>query len=318
MMQEQVAIGIDIGGTNTVVGLITAEGKCLAEECVRTWDFPRLEDFIERTLAIARERCKALGVTAAGVGIGVPTGNPENGTFHASNLPWKGVVPVVDLFRARFGVPVFVVNDAKAALLGEMTYGAAKGMKHFVVITLGTGLGCGIVLNGELVYGHDGFAGELGHTIVFPGGRACGCGRRGCLETYVSATGIKRTAIELLATEIDESPLRELAPACIGSKLIDEAAMQGDPIAVKTLRRAGEVLGLALANLVAIVRPEAIFLQGGAARAGACFHDAVRQAMEENLLFLYKGKVQVLCSALPDGATIGASALVWRAARQAV
>ncbi|MDR1414316.1 MAG: ROK family protein [Odoribacteraceae bacterium] len=310
--QQQVAVGIDIGGTNIMIGLITATGERLVEEGIRTWDFPRVEDLIERVHAIATGRAADLGAAIAGVGIGVPTGNSDDGTFHASNLPWKGVVPVVALFRARFGVPVFVVNDAKAALLGEMTYGAARGMRHFVVVTLGTGLGCGIVLNGELVYGHDGLAGELGHTIVVPGGRACGCGRRGCLETYVSATGIKRTAFELMATEVEDSPLREIPFSSLGSKAIDEAAGQGDPIAMKTLRAAGEMLGLALANLVAVVRPEAIFLQGGAARAGACFHEAIRRSMEENLLFLYKGKVAVLPSALPDGATIGASALVWR------
>ncbi|MDR1274652.1 MAG: ROK family protein [Odoribacteraceae bacterium] len=312
-MQEQVAIGIDIGGTNTVIGLITAGGKCLAEECIKTEEYPLMEDFIERIHAIGRERSAALNLSLAGVGIGVPTGNSDNGTFNASNLPWRGVIPVAALFRERFNLPVFVVNDAKAAVLGEMSYGGARGMKDFVIITLGTGLGCGIVINGELVHGHDGFAGELGHTIVTPGGRACGCGRRGCLETYASATGIKRTAIELLATEIDDSPLRKIPFADIGSKMIAEAAGQGDPIAIKTLRYTGEVLGLALANLVAIIRPEAIFLQGGAARAGAHFHDAVNRAMDENLLFLYKGKISTRCSAFSNGATVGAAALVWRA-----
>jgi glucokinase len=310
-MQEQVVIGIDIGGTNTVIGLITAEGKCLAEESLKTAEYPLMEDFIKQIHAIGRERSAALNVTLAGVGIGVPTGNSDSGTFNASNLPWTGVIPIVALFRDRFRLPVFVVNDAKAAVLGEMTHGGAKGMKDFVVITLGTGLGCGIVINGELVHGHDGFAGELGHTIVIPGGRACGCGRRGCLETYASATGIKRTAIELLATEIDDSPLRDVPLSSLGSKIIAETAAQGDPLAIKTLRYTGEVLGLALANLVAIIRPEAIFLQGGAARAGAHFHDAVNRAMDENLLFLYKGKISTRCSTLSNGATIGAAALVW-------
>ncbi|MDR0766309.1 MAG: ROK family protein [Odoribacteraceae bacterium] len=312
-MQEQVAAGIDIGGTNTVIGLINARGECLAREAIKTWDYPRVEDFVERLHVIAGELVAASGTTIAGIGIGVPAGNPDRGTVHASNLPWKGVVPIASLFEARFHLPVFVTNDAKAAVLGEMTYGAARNMKNFAVVTLGTGLGCGIVLNGEIVYGHDGFAGELGHVIVTPGGRACQCGRRGCLETYVSATGIKRTALELLATEIEDSSLRDLPLQALGSKSINEAAAQGDSIALKTFQRAGEVLGLALANLAAIIHPEAIFLQGGAARAGTWFHDAVSRSMNENLLFLYKGKVTVQRSSLHGGAIIGASALVWRA-----
>ncbi|MDR0544584.1 MAG: ROK family protein [Odoribacteraceae bacterium] len=309
-MQEQVAVGIDIGGTNTTIGLINARGECLAQESIKTWDYPRVEEFIDRLHAIARE---IGGDSIVGVGIGAPTGNSERGTIHASNLPWKGVVPLAALFRSRFCLPVFVMNDAKAAVLGEMTYGAAREMRDFAVVTLGTGLGCGIVLNGEVAYGHDGFAGELGHVIVAPGGRACKCGRRGCLETYVSATGIKRTALELLATEVEDSSLRDIPLASLGSRVIDEAAAQGDPIALETFRRAGETLGLALANLVAVIHPEAIFLQGGAARAGAWFHDAVSRSLDENLLFLYKGKVAVQRSALPAGGIIGASAQVWRA-----
>ncbi|MDR2130062.1 MAG: ROK family protein [Odoribacteraceae bacterium] len=315
MQKRQIAMGIDIGGTNTIVGLIDAEGRCLAEESIKTWDYPRVEEFVDRVHAVGHEQAAALSVSLVGIGIGVPTGNADDGTIHASNLPWKGVVPIAALFRDRFHLPVFVTNDAKAAVLGEMTYGAARGMKNLVVVTLGTGLGCGIVLNGALVYGHDGFAGELGHTIVTPGGRACGCGRRGCLETYVSATGIKRTAIELLATEVDDSPLREIPYASLGSKAIDEAAARGDSIALKTFRYTGEILGLALANLVAIIRPEAIFLQGGGAKAGPWFYDAINRSMDENLLFLYKGQVPVHRSLLPDGAIIGASALVWRARR---
>ncbi|MDR2414945.1 MAG: ROK family protein [Odoribacteraceae bacterium] len=312
-MQEQVAAGIDIGGTNTIIGLINERGECLAKESIKTWDYPRVEEFVERLHAIAVAMSATAGASIAGVGVGAPAGNPDRGTIHASNLPWQGVVPIAALFEARFRLPVFVTNDAKAAVLGEMTYGGAREMKNFAVVTLGTGLGCGIVLNGEIIYGHDGFAGELGHVIVTPGGRSCKCGRRGCLETYVSATGIKRTAIELLATEIEDSPLRSIPLPELGSVAIDEAAARGDSIALKTFRRSGEVLGLALANLAAVIHPEAIFLQGGAARAGAWFHDAVKQAMNDNLLFLYKGKISVQRSTLHGGAIIGASALVWRA-----
>ena len=312
-MQKQVVIGIDIGGTNTIIGLITATGECLVQESIRTWDYPRIEAFIERVHAVAYVRCAARDTSPAGVGIGVPTGNTGTGTFHASNLPWKGVVPIAALFREYFQLPVFVTNDAKAAVLGEMTYGAAKGMKNVVVITLGTGLGSGIAVNGELVHGHDGLAGELGHVIVVPGGRACKCGRRGCLETYVSATGIKRTVSELLAGEVSDSVLREIPYASLGSKMIDDAAAKVDLIALEAFRRAGQALGLALANLVTITRPETIFLQGGVAKAGPWFYDAVNHSLDENLLFLYKGMYPVRRSLLPDGAITGASALAWRA-----
>lgn len=219
---------------------------------------------------------------------------------------------MVELLNKQFGVPAFITNDAKAAAIGEMVYGGAKGMKDFVVITLGTGLGSGIVVNGKLVYGHDGLAGEVGHTLICGGDRYCNCGRRGCLETYASATGIKRTACELLALENTPSALRDIPYTEITAKKVYDAAQKGDPIALEAFRITGEQLGKALANLVAIISPEAIFLQGGVANAGEWLFKTTQEQMEANMLYIFKQKIKILRSSLPTNAAIyGASALVW-------
>jgi len=245
---EQVAIGIDIGGTNTVMGLVNREGEVLKSHSMPTKTgedytiyLDGLCNAVNELIALSKE-----GVEVFGIGIGAPNGNYYNGTIEfAPNLKFKGIVPVVDFLSKRFDFPVIVLtNDANAAAIGEMIYGGAKGMNNFIMITLGTGVGSGIVVNGEMVYGHDGFAGEIGHTIYDPEGRQCGCGRRGCLETYTSAPGIKRTVFELLAQKIDESELREHSFNCLSAKRIDEAARKGDPIALQAFDFTGKVLGI--------------------------------------------------------------------------
>ena len=244
-------------------------------------------------------------------------GNYNNGNIeYAADLPWKGIVPLGDIFKKVSGYPVIVTNDANAAAVGEMVYGGAKGMKNFVVITLGTGLGSGFVVNGELVYGSYGFAGELGHTIVRPGrdGRDCNCGRKGCLETYVSATGIKRTVYKLLADSNLESELRDVSFNNLSSIMVSEAAKRGDKIAIKAFEHTGEMLGFKLADVVAHTDPEAIFLFGGLALSGGLIIEPTKKHMEENLLEIYKNKVKLLPSGIKskNAAVLGASALVWQ------
>ena len=318
IMRTKVSLGIDIGGTNIAYGVIDREGECVLIDSkpIKSFDTPQaliaaLRQDIERRLDTRKFQL-------IGVGTGAPSGNYFAGTIeNTANLNWEGRVPFVELTKKEFGLPAFITNDAKASALGEMVYGGAKGMRNFVVITLGTGLGSGIVVNGQLVYGHDGLAGEVGHTIVASNGRACGCGRRGCLEAYASATGIKRTAGELLATENMPSRLRDVPFNELSSKMICDAANEGDPIALETFRFTGEVLGTALANLTAILRPEAIFLQGGAANAGELLFKPTREYMEKNMLFLFKEKVRILPSSLPSNAAIyGAAALVWNELKQ--
>jgi glucokinase len=249
-----------------------------------------------------------------GIGIGAPNANFYRGTVeNPPNLNWKGVVNVVALVRKYYDLPVAVTNDANAAALGEMLYGAAKGLKNFIVITLGTGVGSGIVSSGELVYGADGFAGEIGHTTVDPNGRECGCGGRGHLETYASATGICRTVGELLAIRRAESPLRNIAPADLTSKMIADAAGKGDPIAKEAFEYTGRILGMKLADSVAHLSPEAIILFGGLAAAGALIFDPTQRSLEEYLLSIFRNKVKLLPSGLTTGdtAVLGASALIW-------
>ena len=253
--------------------------------------------------------------TILGIGIGAPNGNYYNGTIEfAPNLDWKGIVPLVSMFKEYYNVPIYLTNDANAAALGEMIYGGARNMKDFIMITLGTGLGSGIVVNGELVYGHDGFAGELGHVIVEDGGRLCGCGRHGCLETYCSAPGIKNTAIELIQESKIESVLRNYTIEELTSKLISDAARNRDEIALSSYEKTGKILGIALANSVAHTNPEAIFLFGGVTKAGNVLFDPIIRYFENNLLEIYKNKVKILPSKLAEGdaAIVGASALVWK------
>jgi glucokinase len=247
-----------------------------------------------------------------GVGVGAPNGNFFTGEIaYAPNLPWKGVIPLARLLGETLNKKVTLTNDANAAAIGEMMYGAAKGMKDFVVVTLGTGLGSGFVANGQLIYGHDGFAGELGHVVAVRDGRACGCGRKGCLETYASATGIVRSAKEWLETRKDETVLRNAAE--LSSEKIFEAAEAGDAMALELFEYTGMILGQILADAVAITSPQAIIFFGGLAKAGDMLMKHVRYHMEENLLFVYKNKVALLYSALhdADAAILGASALAW-------
>ena len=250
-----------------------------------------------------------------GIGIGAPNGNYYSGTIEfAPNLPWKGVIPLANMFEERLGIPTALTNDANAAAIGEMTYGAARGMKDFIMITLGTGVGSGIVVNGQMVYGHDGFAGELGHTIIRrENGRVCGCGRRGCLETYCSATGVARTAREFLTARTEPSLLRSIPAENITSKDVYDAAVKGDKLAQDIFEFTGTLLGEALADFIAFSSPEAIVLFGGLAKSGDYIIKPVQKAIDENVLNIYKGKTKLLISELKDAdaAVLGASALGW-------
>lgn len=315
-MEKPYVVGIDIGGTNTVFGIVDARGTIIASGAVKTQIYPAVEEY-------ADEVCKNLlpliiahgGVDKIkGIGIGAPNGNYYTGTIEfAPNLPWKGVLPLAAMFEERLGIPTALTNDANAAAVGEMTYGAARGMKDFIMITLGTGVGSGIVINGQVVYGHDGFAGELGHTIVRREGRMCGCGRKGCLETYCSATGVARTAREFLAARTDSSLLRNIPAESIVSKDVYDAAVQGDKLAQEIFEFTGRILGESLADAIAFSSPEAIILFGGLAKSGDYIMKPVAQAIDDNVLNIYKGKTKLLVSELKDSdaAVLGASALAW-------
>lgn len=308
-MQKKAVVGIDIGGTNTVYGIVDQKGNYFAEGKIKTRDYANFNDFIEELTIQIRNSISKFNSDASviGIGVGVPNGNYYNGTVEfAPNLPWKGVISVTKEIKARIGLPVIITNDANAAALGEMIYGAAKKMKDFIVITLGTGLGSGIVVNGKMVYGHDGFAGEIGHTIIFPDGRLCGCGRKGCLETYCSARGLTETYLQnLVESSADIS--------AIDAKYIYERAKQGEQAAISAFNQTGDILGLALANTVAYTSPEAIFLFGGLANAGDLIFIPTRKSFEKNLLNIYKGKVKILPSGLKEGnsAVLGAASLIW-------
>ncbi len=314
----KVAAGIDIGGTNTVFGLVDRDGNVIAEDCLKTCDYPEAEKFVEsvfnKIISLAEEA--GLGTELAGFGIGAPMGNVYRGTIeYPAGLPWKGITPIAAFFKKHTALPVIITNDANAAAIGEMIYGGAKGMKDFVVLTLGTGLGSGFVANGKLVYGNDGFAGELGHTTVKPGlsERECGCGKKGCLETYVSATGLKRTLLKVMADSLEPSILRKLSFEEIDGKTIYEAAFNNDPLAKKAFEYTGKILGIKLADLVAHTGPEAIFLFGGLAEAKEFIFEPAKKYMEENLLHIYRGKVKLLPSQIEtkNAAVLGASSLVW-------
>ena len=304
----RLAAGIDIGGTNSRFGIVDANGKILAHDSINTTDYPDAKK-LAKTIAHKISDLLPNDSELAGVGIGAPNGNFFKGTIEfAPNLQWKGVVPLAKYFSSALHCKAILTNDAKAAALGEMLFGGAKGMKDFIFITLGTGLGSGIVVNGELVYGHDGFAGEVGHVIMIPGGRICGCGRKGCLEKYCSATGIVTTYREKL------SVTRKKISDEVDSKYIYERAQQGEQAAIDSFNYTGEMLGLALANSVAYTRPEAIFLFGGLAQAGKLIFNPVRKNFEKNLLQIYKGKIKILPSKLKedDAAILGAASLVWK------
>ena len=318
MIKKEVAVGIDIGGTNTVFGFADRDGNILGDDCIKTTHYDDIEVFVaalfEKIQLTARKIGNDIGIL--GFGIGAPMGNINKGTIeYAAGLPWKGIVPLAEIFSRYTNLPVIVTNDANAAAVGEMVYGGAKGMKNFVVITLGTGLGSGFVIDGKLVYGHDGFAGEIGHTAIRPGlsNRECGCGKKGCLETYVSATGLKRTLLKIMADSNEPSELRKLSFEEIDAEIIQDAAKRGDYIAKKAFDHTGRMLGFKLADVVAVTNPEAIFLFGGLSLAGDLIFEPAKEYMEENLLSIYKGKVKLMPSHLStqNAAVLGASSLVW-------
>ncbi|WP_320019400.1 ROK family protein [Labilibaculum manganireducens] len=312
---KEVALGIDIGGTNTVFGCIDSEGNCLVTGSLPTQKHAAIEDYLDELFVEVESAMNgsAEQMQIIGVGIGAPNASFYTGTIeNAANLRWKGSIPLADLVKKRIDVPVIITNDANAAAMGEKVFGAAKGMNNFIVITLGTGLGSGIVVNGDLLYGHDGFAGEVGHMIVRASGRECGCGRKGCLETYVSATGVKRTVYKLLARHMGDSELRDVPFSRLTAKMVAEAAGRGDLVAKETFRYTARMLGEVLANVVAVTSPQAIFLFGGLTKAGDILFNPVAETLEEQLLSIYKGKVKILASGIEDDAAVlGAASLIW-------
>jgi glucokinase len=312
---KQVVAGIDIGGTNTVFGLVDRSGKIIAESSLMTTDYPEINNFVTAvTTAINKLVESNSDIQLSGIGIGAPNANYHKGTIElAPNLAWKGIVPLVDYVKKKIDVSVVATNDANAAAMGEMVFGGAKNMKNFIILTLGTGLGSGIVINGEVVYGHTGFAGELGHTIIIPGGRDCGCGRQGCYETYASASGLVRTVLQMLSEMREESPLRDIQPSELTSKIIAEAAAKGDTIAVEALDYTAELLAFGIANAIGFSSPEAVFLFGGLAKAGEMLFAPVRKYVDEIVQPIFKGTVKILPSGIPESnaAVLGAAALAW-------
>ncbi len=316
-METKYVVGIDIGGQTTKLGVVDARGDVLAQTVIRsdTYDVP--EPFVEELAVALKKVIETAGVEGQvrGVGIGAPNGNYYTGSIlNAPNVTWAhNEVPIAKMLSEKMGgLPVSLTNDANAAAVGEMTYGAARGMKNFIMITLGTGVGSGIVINGEMVYGHDGFAGELGHTCaVRDNGRLCGCGRKGCLEAYCSAMGIARTAREWLMMSDEPSSLRELSN--ITSKDIYDAAKEGDKLALRLFEYTGNILGRSFSDFVAFSAPEAIVLFGGLARAKEFLLEPIENSMNEYLLPLWKGKIKIVFSQLKesDAAILGASALAW-------
>ena len=311
---EEIILGIDIGGTNTVFGLVDKNGHCLVKSSLPTTDFKKATLLVEAICQYVKEVLSDLGkVHLLGIGIGAPNGNFYRGTIeHAPNLSWEGIIPVADLFKKHFNLPVLVTNDANAVAIGEMIYGAAQGVDDFIVVTLGTGLGSGIVSNGQLIYGHDGFAGELGHVIIEANGRNCGCGRKGCLETYVSASGLVKTAQLLLENKSKVSLLRQFKPSELSAKDIAQAAEKNDDLALAVFDFTAQKFGFALANVVTITSPELIVLYGGLVKSGNLLLIPTQKYLESNLLNIYQGKVKLIMSSLvgDHAAILGAAALV--------
>ena len=323
-MEKPYVLGIDMGGTGTKFGLVDARGNVLKSSSIATPDYPDIHDYVE---VLCREMLKIVdefgGIDKVrGVGAGTPNGNYYTGCIeYAPNLPWKGTVPFAKMISDRMGIPCRITNDANAAAMGEMTYGAAKGMKNFIEITLGTGVGSGIVIDGKVVYGHDGFAGELGHTKIVhgPEGRQCGCGQKGCIEAYASATGVARSAKEIIENSSKDTVLRKLDINNITSYDVFKAAEAGDEVAKEIFDFTGSMLGQKLADFVAFSAPEAIILFGGLTKAGYWIMDPIAKALNENVMPLWKGKVKLLVSTLKDSdaAILGASSLAWDVEAQA-
>ena len=312
---KDVVAGIDIGGTNIISGLVDKSGNILAEERLKTAEFPDIKDYITAQHdAINKMLERNSGHRLVGLGVGAPNANYHKGTIElAPNLSWKGIVPLARYLREKIDVPVIVTNDANAAAMGEMIFGGAKGMKDFIVLTLGTGLGSGIVVNGEVVYGYTGFAGELGHTIIVPGGRECGCGRRGCYETYASASGLVRTVLHLLSEMRADSTLRDLPPSELTSKKIVGEAEKGDRIALEAINYTAEMLALGIINAITFSSPEAVFLFGGLVNAGELLLAPVRNYADSNVMPIFRGRTRILPSGISESnaAVLGAAALAW-------
>lgn len=317
-MEKPYVIGLDMGGTNSVFGIVDARGNIKAQTVIKTRGYKNVEEYVKTAVEALQPAIDLVGgiEMIKGMGIGAPNANYYTGTIdNAANLEWKGIVPIAKLFSEALGVPVRVTNDANAAAMGEMTYGAARGMKNFIMITLGTGVGSGIVCDGRVVYGSDGFAGELGHVIVdrSENARPCGCGRKGCLETYCSATGVARTARHLLETRNEASLLRKLNVDEITSFDVFQAAEAGDKLALEIFDETGSRLGAACADFAAFSSPEAFVFFGGLTKAGDYIMDPIKRAYDENVLFVYKDKAKLLISTLngSEAAVLGASALAW-------
>jgi glucokinase len=317
-MKQKYAIGIDVGGTTTKFGVVDSKGEILEQDRIPSNDHEVVEDFIEDLYAKLSPMIKNVGGSAniVGIGMGAPNGNIYTGTIeYAPNLRWKGIIPIASLMEKKFGLPTKLTNDANAAAVGEMMYGCTRDMKHFITITLGTGVGSGIVIDGKIVVGHDGFAGELGHTIIRPGGRVHkSTGMKGSLESYASATGVRETAIELMTAYPErDSLLRNYRINDLTSETVYQCALQGDAIANEIFEFTGQILGESLANFVMFSSPEAIVLFGGLTKAGNLLLNPTRQHMEANLLPIFRNKVKLIFSELKesDAAILGASALVW-------
>lgn len=315
-LSSEFAIGIDIGGTNTKYGIVNHRGEILEKGELKTDAYPKIEDYVDALYDALTPLIKqhVNGGTVKGIGIGAPNGNYYTGTIeYAPNLHWKGIIPLTKLITAKFGLPSALTNDANAAAVGEMNYGAARGMRDFIMITLGTGVGSGIVANGQLILGHDGFAGELGHTVIRPGGRKHWSTQiNGSVEAYCSATGIAITAKEMLNESKEDSLLRQYDEK-LNSKIVYECAVKGDKIAQEVYRLTGQILGEALANFIMFSSPEAIILFGGVIKAGDLIMNPTKEHMEKNLLPIFQDKVKLIFSELKeaDAAILGASALVW-------
>ena len=312
-------IGLDLGGTNSVFGIVDTRGEIKATTAIKTQGYAKVEDYVDACVTALHPIIDEVGgiEMIKAMGIGAPNGNYYKGTIEfAPNLSWghDGIVPLADMFKERLGIPVGLTNDANAAAIGEMASGVARGMKNFIVITLGTGVGSGIVINGQVVYGCDGFAGELGHVIMRrENGRSCGCGRTGCLEAYCSATGVARTARELLATTDEPSLLRDMKPEDITSLDVSIAASKGDALANKIYEFTGKMLGEACADFAAFSSPEAFIFFGGMTKAGDLIMNPIKEAYEKSVLKIFKGKAQFLISGLEgsSAAVLGASAIGW-------
>lgn len=311
-------IGLDMGGTNSVFGIVDQRGNIKSQTVISTKAYPDFKDYVKAAYEALQPALDQVGgiQNIRAMGIGAPDANYYTGNIeNAANLAWKGIVPCAQLFEEVFGIPVRVTNDANAAAVGEMTYGVARGMKNFIMITLGTGVGSGIVVDGRVVYGSDGFAGELGHFVIdhSDNARSCGCGRKGCLEAYTSATGVARTAREFLEHSSEASLLRDLVADEITSYDVFKAAEKGDKLALDIFNYTGRILGTACADFATFCSPEAFVFFGGLTKAGEYLMQPLRKAYEENILFLYKNEAKLLISALngSEAAVLGASALGW-------